>query len=262
MLCVATPSEETKPAAKDVSHVYLADSWDFVKSNLDTCPNAMTLSAHSPALNATVIRALPCNQWSCRWCIRIKKGRIIRKVTDARPNRLLTLTVNPALYEEPREAFDKTRRQLPRLFATLRKTFNSIEYFRVVEVTRAGWPHYHCCVRSGYLPHHQVKAVWEQLTGATIVDLRQIKRTTQAITYVTKYLHKLSNIPWTARHMSYSRKFFIPDPPKPKPDHDYKDMHVVKAHPITCITHDRHVKQFEPLKNGWVRLHDDYIRDF
>ncbi len=259
---MATPSEAENPAETDVGHVYLADSWDFVRNNLNTCPNAMSLQAFSPSLNATVIRALPCNQWSCRWCIRIKKGRIIRKVTDARPNRLLTLTVDPKLYSDPRDAFDQTRRQLPRLFTTLRKTYDSIEYFRVVEVTRAGWPHYHCCVRSGYLPHFQVKAAWEQLTGATIVDLRQIKRTSQAITYVTKYLHKLSNIPWTARHMSYSRKFFHKDPEKPPADHDYKNIHVVKAHPVNCITLDRHVTHFEPLKNGWVKLTDTYDRGF
>ena len=259
---MATPGEEHQPADEETGHVYLADSWDFVKNKLDTCPNAMSLQAFSPALNATVIRALPCNQWSCRWCIRIKKGRIIRKVTDAKPNRLLTLTINPSLYESPREAFDATRRQLPRLFHSLRATYDSIEYFRVVEVTRRGWPHYHCCVRSNYLPHHDVKATWERLTGATIVDLRQIKKTSQAVTYIVKYLSKLSNIPWTARHMSYSKKFFPKEPDKPKADHDYVKIHVVKAHPVTCITVDKHVTHFENLPNGWFKLTDTYDRGF
>jgi hypothetical protein len=183
------------------------DNW------LQCCPHAQTLSFWGPDGETECLIPLACNQWSCRWCATRKIRALARRTRDAKPNRLLTLTVDPARYDSPRAAFDQTRRLVSVLVSKLRKRFGELEYLRVTEVTRRGFPHYHLLVRSPYLPHPVVKAEWQRLTGATIVDVRQVPPTWSAVTYLTKYLSKLHDLEWTNRHVSYSRRFFPPAVP-------------------------------------------------
>ena len=90
----------------------------------------------------------------------------------------------------------------------LRRVHGEFEYFRVLEVTRKGWPHYHLIVRSEYIPHATIKSVWAELTGATIVDVRKIKKSQDVYFYLVKYLGKQKYIPWTNRRVSWTRHFF------------------------------------------------------
>jgi hypothetical protein len=85
--------------------------------------------------------------------------------------------------------------------------YGEVEYLRVTEVTKKGWPHYHLLLRSGFLPHKVVKTLWAELTGATIVDLRQVKKSFSAYQYLVKYLSKLHRLEWTERHVSVSKNF-------------------------------------------------------
>jgi hypothetical protein len=172
-----------------------------------TCPNARTLVAYSFTHGAQILFSLPCRTWSCRPCAEVKIKKLAVQVQQAEPNRLLTLTVNPALYSSRKEAWEETRREVPILIRRLRKRFGDIEYLRVTEVTRKGWPHYHLLVRSAYLPHSVVKDYWAAQTGATIVDIRQVKKSFSAYKYLVKYLAKLHRLEWTERHVSMSKKF-------------------------------------------------------
>lgn len=181
---------------------------------LDTCPHAQTLIASCPYHTITWVIPLPCKQWSCRWCAERKCRRLAARTRDAKPNRMLTLTVDPKLWKTPREAFDGTRRHIPTFFAELRKRFAPIEYLRVTELTHNGWPHYHFLIRSGFLPHAVLKNLWHKLTGAIIVDVRPVDARWSAYTYLLKYLCKLAFLGWTERHVSYSRDFFPPEKPK------------------------------------------------
>jgi hypothetical protein len=131
---------------------------------------------------------------------------------------MLTLTVDPKLWKNPREAFDGTRRHLPTLIKMLRDRFGEVEYLRVTELTANGWPHYHLLVRSGFLPQKVIANEWRRLTGAQIVDIRPVDKRWSAYTYLLKYLCKLSNLGWTDRHVSTSRSFLPPEPAK-KPNH-------------------------------------------
>ena len=184
----------------------------------DTCPQARTLSAYSLAHNAYVLFDLPCQTWSCRYCAENKIKKLAAITMLAAPNRLLTLTINPSLFLSPKEAWEKTRKQVPVLIRRLRKKFGEVEYLRVTEVTQRGWPHYHLLVRSGYLPHSVVKSYWNEQTGAWIVDLRQVKKTFSAYKYLVKYLSKLHDLQWTERHVSMSRGF------APKTDKHHDDQ--------------------------------------
>jgi hypothetical protein len=140
------------------------------------------------------------------------------KVAAAKPNRFITLTINPALYENPRAAYDETRRQIADFWKLIRKEVGPVEFFRVLELTKTGWPHYHFIVRSEYIPQHLIKRHWAALTGASIVDVRIIKQRDNVIGYMMKYLGKQHFIPWTNRRVSWSRNFFLPtdEPPHVK----------------------------------------------
>lgn len=199
------------------------------------CPYAQTLSAYSTTHSARVLFVLPCKRWSCRVCARAKITRLAHSVRAAKPNRLLTLTVDPSLYVSPRHAWEETRKCVPLLIRSLRRQFGSVEYLRVTEVTKAGWPHYHLLVRSGYLPHSVVRKIWNELTGARIVDVRQVTKSFKAYQYLVKYLSKLHKLEWTERHVSYSKHFIPEDKWEPEDPLSYGDEEFHSYHPANFV---------------------------
>ncbi len=204
------------------------------------CEHAQTLAAYSAAEKTDVVISLRCNQWSCRYCAEAKIRRLAAMTRDAQPNRLLTLTVDPKLWSSPREAFDGTRSKIPDFFAILRKKFGEVEYLRATELTRKGWPHYHFLVRSKYLPHASLKKIWSELTGATILDVRTVQKSFSAYKYLVKYLAKLHSIQWTERHVSYSRRFFPPEPSYERRSLDLINSYSVNCHPVTYLLENCH----------------------
>lgn len=225
----------TPSPVKPASNTFLVGPVDATRRFVGGCPHAQSLVAYSLAHATTVLIALPCKQWSCRYCSERKIRKLAVKTRLAEPNRMMTLTVDPKLHENPRAAFDATRTKVPDLIATLRKRFGSIEYLRVTELTAMGWPHYHLLLRSAYLPHAVVQKHWSSVTGAIIVDIRQVKKTWCAYRYLVKYLSKLHKIEWTERHVSYSKTFFPPDPPDPRPGLELQESQPVNRHPATVL---------------------------
>ncbi len=195
------------------------------------CWNSQTLECYSSVFERTVWMALRCNQWACKPCARRKISLLARRVNDAKPNRLLTLTIDPSLWPDPRAAFDGTRRLVSELIRALRKQFGEIEYLRVTELTSRGWPHYHLLVRSPYIPHAVVKRLWNQLTGAIIVDLQPVRNKFQCYTYLVKYLSKMHRLEWTNRHVSFSKQFFPPTEPLEENPYGLKDKVIMEARP-------------------------------
>lgn len=253
-----TPAPADQPPPKTL----LVHSRNTLSETFDGCEHAQTLAAWVPNGPYQVIAVLPCNQWSCRHCAEAKIRKLAAKTRLAHPNRLLTLTVDPSLWESPRHAFDGTRRQLPRLIQTLRKKHAPIDYLRVTELTKRGYPHYHLLIRSPYLPHNVVQRNWQDLTGARIVDLRQVKQSFTAYTYLVKYLSKLHKIEWTERHVSYSRKFFPPDPPDPRPPLDLMEKTIHNQHPITFLLEYELGSTIEQLSRSLWRIHPKPTNEF
>jgi len=169
----------------------------------------------------------------------IQPTTIYPRTAQAKPNRLLTLTVDPSGYKSPREAFDLTRRQIPRLFHHLRKKFGSIEYLRVTELTKNGWPHYHFLIRSKYIPHKVIRDKWLELTGAKIVDIRQVKEHFKAYQYLAKYLSKMHKLAWTERHVSTSRNFFPQETRETPPIYQLDEPSFIPMHPCDYL-HEYH----------------------
>lgn len=201
-----------------------------VQEHFKFCPSASTLVAYSKVLQTDVICQIKCKRWGCSHCGPRRIISLALRCKTAAPNRLITLTVDTKLYLSPREAYDKTRRMVTQLAVRMRRRYKEFEYIRILEVTKKGWPHYHLLVRSPYLPHQIIKDTWAELTGATIVDVRQMKKDNNIYFYVLKYLAKQKVIPWTNRRVSWSRKFFAKNSkPKGQPlklqDRDLRSDH-------------------------------------
>jgi len=228
-------SSPTTSKPQPQSPPFLISSLPALRSWLVTCPVAQTAVSFCPQYDAYLLIPVVCDRWSCRFCAGRKISRLAKKTEQAKPNRLMTLTVDPKVHASPRDAFDSTRRCVPELIRSLRTKFGAIEYLRVTEVTAKGWPHYHLLIRSEYLPHACVKKIWQDLTKASIVDLRQVKETFAAYSYLVKYLSKLHKIEWTERHVSYSRAFFPPNPADTRTPLDFLHRTVEPLHPVTFL---------------------------
>jgi hypothetical protein len=158
-----------------------------------------------------------CRRWACPFCGRRRVAALARRVEDAAPSRLITLTVDPKLWESPRHAYDGTRRALGPWTRAMRRN-GEFEYLRVLELTKKGWPHYHLLVRSPYIPYSLVQRVWAEQTGARVVDVRQVKKRDSVYWYLVKYLAKQSYCDFTERRVSQTGKFFKPKVPYPSLD--------------------------------------------
>lgn len=196
------------------------------------CAKAQSLLARVIGGDSAVLIGLGCKTWHCRFCATAKIKKLSWITSRAKPNRLLTLTVDNKLYANAREAFDATRGFVSELIRSLRVRFGEVEYLRVTEVTKQGFPHYHLLVRSAYLPYQVIRKTWEEMTGATIIDIRPVTKSFGAYNYLTKYLTKMHKLDWTERHVSYSKGFFPKDAIDPPPPSNLGDFQRSKLHPF------------------------------
>jgi len=158
-----------------------------------------------------------------------------KNVERATPNRFITLTTDAKLWASGREAFDGVRRKLPDFTKQIRKECGSFEYVRVLELHKNGMPHWHLLARSKYIPQPTISAVWSSLTGSVIVDVRKATEGRHAARYVMKYLSKCKHIEWTNRRVSWSKKFFPPQPPTDKEDWQLKNKEHRLERPADCM---------------------------
>ena len=203
------PTDESSP-----NRTFLISTIEDCNTDLATCPYATTIEAWSQTMMQFVLIAVTCKRWGCSYCGRRKVSQIAHQVSKGRANRFLTLTTWTKAFETPAQAYEQTRRQVPKLFQRIRRKYGPAEYFRVLEVTKAGWPHYHFVLRSNYLPHAQLSAWWAELAQSKIVDIRPIKKRANIYFYVVKYLAKAKYIPWTNRRCSFSRGYLPADDKK------------------------------------------------
>jgi len=170
-----------------------------------------SLLCKSDYFEAYVVLTLRCKRWSCGYCGPLNAKNLALKVAKAKPNKLITLTINPAKFFTPLDAYHSTRRLVPELARKIRNEGKAFEYLRVLEITKKGWPHYHLVARADYIKQRWISEAWRQLTGAYIVDIRAIYKAEHVYSYVMKYLCKQRAVPWTNRRISSSENFFAPE---------------------------------------------------
>lgn len=141
---------------------------------------------------ATAARPLRCRSWQCDHCCPNRKKQLIALGMSGKPNRFLTLTVNPALYNSP----DERAEQLARAWRLIRKRmkrkfrWQRIPFLAVVEKQKSGEPHLHILLRCPYIPQAWLSEQMRDLMHAPIVDIRWITDQGKVAGYVAKYCGK------------------------------------------------------------------------
>lgn len=204
-------------------------------SSRETCSRATSYLATEVETTSQYLFGSCCKTWNCPYCCRVKVRRLSWLTSQAAHNRLLTLTTDPKLFCSPRDAFERTASYVPELIRALRVRFGEVEYLRVTETCKNGYPHYHLLVRSGYLPQPVIKSLWTKYTGCSIVDCRQVTQSFSAFNYLVKYLSKMHNLGWTERHVSTSKRFFPIAPPPDAPPRTWACAARDPLHPYVLL---------------------------
>ena len=225
---------------QEASPPFLIGTLKARESFFDTCPSAKCIVGYSTTLSQWCVIQIRCKRWGCRHCGERKMTHYGWKCLAAKPNKLITLTVANRLWDTPRLAFDGTKGKIAQLATRLRRKYEEFEYFKVLEVTKIGWPHYHLIARSPYIPQREISGAWSELTGAPIVDVRKIKKSQDVYFYVVKYLGKQKYIPWTNRRCSWSKNFFPIEEWKAGPGLELKTMGWSDDHPAAIIRQHFH----------------------
>lgn len=251
-------SESTpkKPEKKEQERYFLVGSRGDAPAPITTCPSATTLTGYSMSMQRWLIVAVTCKRWGCKFCGPCRVRQLAAKTMGAKPTTLITLTVNPGMHVDPRAAFNATRRKLPVLSRTIRKTVKEFEYLRVLEVTKKGWPHYHLVARTGYIPQRDLSGWWAELTGAPIVDIRKLKKSQDAYWYVVKYLSKQEYIPWTNRRVTMSKNFARKDEEEKFEPLNLEEIERHSMDPASYLFYEcqgRVIERISPLLMGYAQ---------
>lgn len=140
------------------------------------------------------VHAVPlrCKSWTCPTCAPRRRARLIRECKEGKPNRFVTLTVNPHWLDSPGErglALSRAWRDYVREYRR-RWPHRQLEYMAVLELTARGEPHIHLTVRGGWIDQKDLSRWMNDRIGAPVVDVRMVKREHEVARYVSKYISK------------------------------------------------------------------------
>ncbi len=179
--------------------------------NYTFCLTAKTVTGLDPNSERFVAVAVTCKRWGCPYCAIRKIRRLAWMSRNAAPNRLLTLTHSSKEWETGEACWLASSKAYPELIRFIRNEYGPCDYLRVLELQANGMPHFHCMLRSNFLPQRPMHQEWQRLCGKAGVNIKKIDDTFRTFRYLVKYLTKLHKIPWTDRHVSYSQNFFRPE---------------------------------------------------
>lgn len=134
-----------------------------------------------------------CDSWDCVCCGHRMKMNLLEGIddlVDRRPelSRLLTLTVDPARFDDREAAHRQIGKAWNQLRTEIQQRYGRFSYVWVREEQENGYPHLHVLV-SRYLPQRWVSAAWNRIGAGSIVDIRQVNAR-KAGHYIAKYLAK------------------------------------------------------------------------
>lgn len=225
------------------------------------CPWASSILVIDPETENLVLCPVTCKRWGCPYCAVRKIRKLAFLTNGAAPNRWIRLGVDPALYESPKDAWQKTAPKFPELFRRLRKIRDcEIEYLKVTELHKSGYPHYHALLRCGFLPKAQMDDTWSQLTGAANYNwISKIDSTFSSFRYLVKYLTKLHRLEWTDRHVSYSRNFFREEDREKLSFPERAIQERIEEHPWAWLSRRYYRETVGMDDNGCFHLDEAYI---
>lgn len=156
----------------------------------------MPYCQHRTIVNADddhgTIHALRCKMWSCPTCREHNRRQVMHKARKGQPNVFFTLTCDPSRYETPDQAARDMKRGLVLLRRHIERRWKvrNIPFIVVFEKHKSGWPHMHLLLRGPYMHWKNLRAMWTKILGAWSIDIRFIRKQSQVLFYVTKYIGK------------------------------------------------------------------------
>ncbi len=153
-----------------------------------------------------------CKSWYCLNCRKYKgleiRFRLLPVIESFNHVMMLTLTIDPDLFNTPNQAFlhIRQKRALSELVRALhkKKTLITRRYFYVIEWHKNEWPHYHMLLESSRIPYEMIIEFWGRNRPKTAGPVRagrspfghilfsapRFKNKSHAAFYATKYLIK------------------------------------------------------------------------
>lgn len=200
------------------------------------CPRSRTVVQLNTLTNTYRIIPVRCKTWKCPVCGTKRAANIWFKLQKGQPTRFITLTSKPLPGDTPLSLHQRCRPQVSRLMHLIKSKFGHCEYACVLETTRRGFPHYHILQRGCFIPQRWLSSTWQRLTGAKIVDIRQVRNTEGTAKYVCKYLLKTAadaTRDHLGRVVSYSQNYLIGDRLIPQTAHLRNQF--VRKHPLEVL---------------------------
>lgn len=157
-----------------------------------------------------------CNSWNCPECAPRRRRSMMREARDGRPNRFITLTVNPHWFSGPVERAARLAKAWRLIVAAYRHRWpnRTIEYLAVFEATKRGEPHLHIVVRGDFMSHKWLSDQMKKRMGAPIVDIRAVKGAAEVTRYIAKYISKRNIRFGTCKRYWRSAKYLAVSPSK------------------------------------------------
>lgn len=197
-------------------------------------------------------RPLYCRSWSCDVCKPRRKAQLLALAASGQPNRFVTLTVNPATLNSPEERLLALSNAWRIVVKRLRRLHGpkAVNYLAVVEQTKQGEPHLHILLRSPYVPQAWLSAAMRELIDAPIVDIRRVRSTRKAVTYVAKYVTK------NPQHFAGAKRYW--STPSYELDNDYEKPKADDGLPKWHVTRENiHSVLLSWREEGWWTFHHD-----
>lgn len=122
----------------------------------------------------------------------MRRAQVVDLAKSGNATTFITLTCNPAIGYSPagraRSLVEAWRQIVKR--ACKRFGIKHIAYLCVFEATKRGEPHLHILARVKYIPQPWLSAQLKDLTGAGVVDIREVKSARMVANYMAKYVGK------------------------------------------------------------------------
>lgn len=196
-----------------------------VNADPSYCGKGALLGQH-PETGRLALIPMCCKRWTCPACARRLSRMWAKRAVQAKPERFLTITVDPALHESPLAAYDALKAAFQKMVLLWRKPKikdgkilrpeKVFEYMAMWEVQPGtGMPHLHVLQKGDYLPHKWVSAFMQRAKIGTVADIRRIDNAEKAAAYVVKYTQKagpsIKDLIGRNRLIMCSQKFFAKD---------------------------------------------------
>jgi len=187
-----------------------------------------------------LVKPLKCRAWNCDFCAPERKAQLMALAASGSPQRFVTLTVNPAIGQDPEDRLRQLARAWRLVVKRLRRADpdHCVEYLAIVEQTKKGEPHLHILLRSSYIRQQFLSEVMNELIDSPIVDIRSIRNQGEVIRYVAKYVTKAPKQFGRGKRYWHSKGYELDPPRKPTADELANAWFEVVERPVDLVLWD------------------------